>query len=121
MITPLPSPPPPLYTFYGVLHIMLGFKQPAERGQWRISFGAGWLPANTLQRWVSLKGPVPIHYCLHTLKSSPHKMHCSSLSSWVGGACHFKHCASQNVTPIQRLSNSISFLSIYRSFHIPWS
>lgn len=107
--------PTPLYC---VLHVTLGFKQRTERGQWRIACGSGWLSANTQQRWVFLKGPVPIYYCLHTLKSS-HKIYCYSLSNWTGEAFHLMHCASQIVAPFQRLPNSISFPSIFH--HTPWA
>lgn len=72
-------PSHPFTPLYGVLHVMLGFKQRAERGQWRIACGSGWLSANTQQRCVFLKGPVPIHYSLHTLKSS-HKIYIHSFS-----------------------------------------
>lgn len=101
-----------------MLHVTLGFKQRAERGQWSIACGSGWLFANTQQRCVFFKGLVPIHYCLHTLKSS-HKIYCYTPFNWAEEAFHLMHCASQIVAPFQRLPNSISFPSIFH--HIPWS
>lgn len=111
-------PSHPFTLLYGVLHVTLGFRQRAERAQWRIACGSGWLSAKTQQRWVFLNVPVPIHYCLHSLKSS-HKIYCCSFSNWVGEAFHLMHCSSQTVAPPQWMANSVSFPSIFR--HTRWS
>ena len=79
------DPPPPcthlhahLTPLYSVFHVTLGFEQRAERGQWRIACGSGWaFCQHTAKMGLFLKGPVPIHYCQHTLKSS-HRMYCYS-------------------------------------------
>ena len=54
-LSPVPPPHIPLTPLYGVLHVTLGFKQRAERGQWRIACGSGWLSASKQQRWVFSK------------------------------------------------------------------
>lgn len=102
----------PFTPLYGGLHVTLGFKQRAERGQWRIACGSGWLSASTQPRWVFFKVPALIHYCLHSLKSS-HKKYCHTFFDWALEAFRLMHCSSQTVAPFLWMSNWASFPLIF--------